>query len=46
MEDGFWVMAHASRTDFAMTMLLIYLIIYGAGKLSVDSLFKYPSNQE
>ena len=36
MEDGFWVMAHAARTDFAMTMLLIFLIIYGAGKRSLD----------
>lgn len=35
-EKGFWSMAHDSRTDFAMTMLLIFLIIYGAGKLSVD----------
>lgn len=40
MQDGFWVMAHASRTDFAMTMLLIYLIIYGAGKLSLDSFMR------
>lgn len=38
LNDGFWTMAHDSRTDFAMTMLLIYLIIYGAGKLSMDSL--------
>ena len=38
MEDGFWVMAHASRTDFAMTMLSIYLIIYGAGKYSLDAI--------
>ncbi len=38
MEEGFWVMAHAARTDFAMTMLLIYLIIYGAGKRSLDAL--------
>ena len=37
MEDGFWGMAHASRTDFTMTMLLIFLIIYGAGKRSSDS---------
>ena len=36
MADGFWVMAHAARTDFAMSMLLIYLIIYGAGKRSLD----------
>jgi putative oxidoreductase len=34
-------MAHAARTDFAMTMLLIYLLINGAGKWSVDyNLFK------
>ena len=37
VNDGFWTMAHDSRTDFAMTMLLVYLIIYGAGKLSIDS---------
>jgi putative oxidoreductase len=36
MESGFWSMAHASRTDFAMTMLLIFLLIYGAGTFSVD----------
>ncbi len=35
-EKGFWQMAHDSRTDFAMTMLLIFILIYGAGKLSVD----------
>ena len=35
-EKGFWNMAHESRTDFAMTMLLIFLLIYGAGKLSAD----------
>lgn len=35
-EKGFWSMAHDSRTDFAMTMLLIFLLIYGAGKKSVD----------
>jgi len=36
MEDGFWSMAHAARTDFSMTMLLIFLLIYGAGNLSSD----------
>lgn len=36
MEDGFWSMAHAARTDFSMTMLLIFLLIYGAGNLSAD----------
>lgn len=37
--DGFWTMAHDSRTDFAMTMLLIYLVIYGAGRWSFDKYF-------
>lgn len=36
IEKGFWQMAHDSRTDFAMTLLIIFLIIYGAGNLSVD----------
>jgi len=34
---GFWVMAHEYRTDFAITLLLVYLLIFGAGKWSVDS---------
>lgn len=36
-EHGFWTMAHDSRTDFSMTMLLIFLLVYGAGKLSADA---------
>jgi uncharacterized membrane protein YphA (DoxX/SURF4 family) len=36
LEKGFWQMAHDSRTDFAMTMLLVFLIIFGAGRLSAD----------
>jgi len=34
---GFWVMAHEYRTDFAMTLLLVYLVIYGSGRYSLDS---------
>jgi len=37
-DQGFWFMAHAARTDFAMTMLLIFLLIYGPGKFSADYL--------
>jgi putative oxidoreductase len=37
MDKGFWSMAHEYRTDFAMTILLVYLFIYGSGKWSVDS---------
>ena len=40
LNDGFWTMAHDSRTDFAMTLLLIFIIIYGAGKVSIDSVIQ------
>ena len=36
LNSGFWTFAHEYRTDFAMTFLLIYLLIYGAGNWSVD----------
>jgi len=39
LETGIWQMAHASRTDFAITVLIVFLLIYGAGKLSVDYRF-------
>ena len=32
MDKGFWPFAHEYRTDFAMTLLLIYLFLYGSGK--------------
>jgi uncharacterized membrane protein YphA (DoxX/SURF4 family) len=37
LSEGFWARAHEYRTDFAMTVLLIYLLIYGSGSLSIDS---------
>jgi putative oxidoreductase len=37
ISKGFWSFAHEYRTDFAMTILLIYLIIYGSGKWSLDA---------
>lgn len=33
---GFWPMLHDGRTDFAMTMLLIFLLVSGSGNRSVD----------
>jgi putative oxidoreductase len=36
-EKGFWSFAHEYRTDFAMTLLLIWLMIYGAGRWSFDA---------
>ncbi len=37
INKGIWAMAHEYRTDFAMTLLLIFLLIYGAGKNSLDT---------
>jgi putative oxidoreductase len=37
ISKGVWPWAHEYRTDFAMTILLLYLLIYGAGTLSADS---------
>ena len=35
---GFWSMAHAARTDFAMLLGAAYLLITGAGRWSLDRL--------
>jgi uncharacterized membrane protein YphA (DoxX/SURF4 family) len=43
---GFWVFAHEYRTDFAMTLLLVYLIVYGPGKWSADSKIQYGFKPE
>lgn len=37
LDKGFWSMAHDSRTDFAMLLGSIFLLIVGAGRLSIDS---------
>ncbi len=36
MDKGFWSFAHEYRTDFAMTVLLIFLLFYGGGNCSLD----------
>ena len=36
---GFWPMVHEARTDFAMLLGGIFLLIVGAGCLSLDALF-------
>jgi uncharacterized membrane protein YphA (DoxX/SURF4 family) len=36
-EQGFWFMAHESRTDWSMTLGSLYLLIVGAGPWSLDS---------
>jgi putative oxidoreductase len=44
IDKGFWSLAHEYRTDFAMTMLLIYLFIYGSGSWSIDSKMNKSKN--
>ena len=36
IDKGMWPMFHEYRTDFAVTVLLIYLFVYGGGRWSVD----------
>jgi len=33
---GFWAMAHEARTDWAMILSLIFLLLVGSGPLSLD----------
>lgn len=35
--NGFWSMAHEARVDFAMLLSSLFLLIVGAGRLSVDA---------
>jgi putative oxidoreductase len=37
LTDGFWKMAHEARTDYAMLLGLVFLLLVGAGPLAVDS---------
>jgi uncharacterized membrane protein YphA (DoxX/SURF4 family) len=36
MAKGFWAMAHEARTDYAMLLGLVFLLIVGAGRCSID----------
>jgi len=37
LDKGFWSMAHEARTDFAMLLGSIFLLILGAGMWSIDA---------
>ena len=41
---GFWTFLHEYRTDFSLTLLLILLIIYGAGSRSFDLKMQQSEN--
>lgn len=38
MDKGFWEMMHASRTDWAMLLGSIFLLIKGGGRWSLDKI--------
>ena len=37
--DGFWQMMHGIRTDWAMLLGSLFLILKGGGKWSIDTMF-------
>lgn len=37
VSDGFWKMAHESRTDWSMLLGAIFLLLVGAGPVSMDA---------
>jgi putative oxidoreductase len=41
---GFWTFAHDYDIDFAVTVLLVLLIINGSGKWSIDSKIPYSAD--
>ena len=36
LESGFWKMAHGARTDYSMLLSLIFLLMVGSGRHSLD----------
>jgi uncharacterized membrane protein YphA (DoxX/SURF4 family) len=40
--EGFWEMLHGSRTDWAMLLGSIFLLIKGGGKWSLDNSIVQP----
>ena len=44
-EGGFWKMAHEGRTDFSMLLGSLFLLIVGAGRLSLDALIVGRGNE-
>jgi len=37
-DKGFWELMHGSRTDWAMLLCSLYLLIHGSGKWSLDKI--------
>jgi putative oxidoreductase len=43
---GFWGMAHEARTDFAMLLCSMFLLIVGAGAWSVDARYRIHASRQ
>ena len=37
LKNGFWAMAHEARTDYSMLLGCAFLLLVGAGRLSLDA---------
>jgi uncharacterized membrane protein YphA (DoxX/SURF4 family) len=47
LQSGFWKMAHEARTDFSMLLGLLFLLIVGGGRWSLDGMkAKHPEAQD
>jgi putative oxidoreductase len=46
INKGFWSMAHEARTDFSMLFGLVFLLIVGAGKISLDEFLMKRKDKE
>jgi uncharacterized membrane protein YphA (DoxX/SURF4 family) len=44
-KSGFWGMMHEARTDYCMLLALIFLLITGAGRLSLDARLDHRYSQ-
>ncbi|HLW06774.1 MAG TPA: DoxX family protein [Marinilabiliaceae bacterium] len=44
--NGFWEMMHASRTDWAMLLGSLFLIIRGSGSFSIDRILLNRENEK
>jgi putative oxidoreductase len=45
LKDGFWSTAHEARTDWAMLLGSIFLLVVGAGSSSVDAMLAKKSDE-
>lgn len=46
LKNGFWAMAHEARTDYAMLLGSIFLLLVGGGRPSLDARFWRPKEPD